>query len=122
MPKSAPRKLRATLAIIAVGCVPVGGALAGFVAAALVPQYGWQILFHIGGVAPIVIAIAAHVRPAGIDQVHDAAREPARQDGKLIASIRPDFKVPPNARFVIEDEKQFPELQSASICSATGCS
>ena len=26
----------------------------------------------------------------------------------LIAAIRPDFKVPPNARFVIEDEKQFP--------------
>ena len=27
---------------------------------------------------------------------------------RLIAAIRPDFKVPPNARFVIEDEKQFP--------------
>ena len=26
----------------------------------------------------------------------------------LIAAIRPDFKVPPNARFVIEDEKQLP--------------
>jgi AAHS family 4-hydroxybenzoate transporter-like MFS transporter len=26
----------------------------------------------------------------------------------LIAAIRPGFKVPPNARFVIEDEKQFP--------------
>ena len=26
----------------------------------------------------------------------------------LIAAIRPDFAVPPNARFVIEDEQQFP--------------
>jgi AAHS family 4-hydroxybenzoate transporter-like MFS transporter len=26
----------------------------------------------------------------------------------LIAAIRPDFKVPPNARFVVEDEHQFP--------------
>src|SRR5262245_14621794 len=42
--ESAPRKLRATLAIIAVGCVPIGGAIPGFVTAALVPQYGWQIL------------------------------------------------------------------------------
>src|SRR5207344_499717 len=57
--ESAPRKLRATLAIIAVGCVPVGGAIPGFVTAALVPQYGWQILFLIGGIVPIVIAIAA---------------------------------------------------------------
>src|SRR5512144_2184595 len=59
--ESAPRKLRATLAIIAVGCVPVGGAIPGFVAAALVPQHGWQILFLIGGIVPIVIAIAAQI-------------------------------------------------------------
>jgi AAHS family 4-hydroxybenzoate transporter-like MFS transporter len=26
----------------------------------------------------------------------------------LLAAIRPDYRVPPNARFVIEDEKQFP--------------
>src|ERR1700719_4802820 len=47
--ESAPRKLRATLAIIAVGLVPLRGALAGFAAAALVPQYGWQILLEIRG-------------------------------------------------------------------------
>ena len=59
MPNSAPRNLRATLAIIAVGMVPLGGALAGFASAALVPQYGWQILFDIGGIVPIVFALAA---------------------------------------------------------------
>ncbi len=42
----APRHLRATLAIIATGMVPIGGALAGFVGAGLVPHYGWQILFR----------------------------------------------------------------------------
>src|SRR5262249_5566015 len=57
--ESAPRHLRATLAIIAVGCVPIGGAIPGFVTAALVPHYGWPILFQIGGVVPIVIALAA---------------------------------------------------------------
>src|SRR6478609_2315270 len=55
--ESAPRHLRATLAIIAVGCVPIGGAIPGFVAATLVPQHGWQILFLIGGVAPLVIGL-----------------------------------------------------------------
>ena len=35
--ESAPRNLRATLAIIAIGTVPIGGALAGFASAALVP-------------------------------------------------------------------------------------
>src|SRR5262249_15139661 len=38
--ESAPRNRRATLAIIATGMVPIGGALAGFASAALVPTYG----------------------------------------------------------------------------------
>ena len=57
--ESAPRNLRATLPIVAVGCVPLGGALGGMVSAFLVPHYGWQILFRIGGIVPIVIALAA---------------------------------------------------------------
>ena len=106
--ESAPRHLRATLAIIAVGCVPIGGAIPGFVTAAFVPQYGWPILFLIGGVVPIVIGVAAIFGlPESIK--HMALHE--SQHGKmekLIAAIRPDFKVPANARFVVEDEKQFP--------------
>jgi MFS transporter, AAHS family, 4-hydroxybenzoate transporter len=106
--ESAPRRLRATLAIIAVGLVPMGGALAGFASAALVPQYGWPILFKIGGIAPILFALAAiFALPESIKFM--ALRE--NQRGKmeaLIAAIRPDFKVPANARFVIEDERQAP--------------
>jgi AAHS family 4-hydroxybenzoate transporter-like MFS transporter len=106
--ESAPRNLRATLAIIAVGLVPLGGAMAGFVSAALVPQYGWPILFEIGGVVPVVIAFAAIVGlPESIKfmALHEDHRGKMEA---LIAAIRPDFKVPPNARFVIEDEKQSP--------------
>ena len=106
--ESAPRKPRATLAIIAAGMVPLGGALAGFASAALVPNYGWQILFYIGGVAPIVFALAAiYGLPESIKfmALHESQR------GKMVAllkEIRPDYQVPPNARFVIEDEKQSP--------------
>src|SRR6185436_3537434 len=106
--ESAPRHLRATLAIIAVGCVPIGGAIPGFVAAAFVPTYGWQILFLIGGIVPIVIGLAAIFGlPESIKYMalHESQR--SRMEA-LIAAIRPGFKVPANARFVIEDEKQFP--------------
>lgn len=57
--ESAPRKYRATLALIAVGFVPLGGALPGLVAATLVPAHGWQILFIIGGIVPVVLASGA---------------------------------------------------------------
>jgi MFS transporter, AAHS family, 4-hydroxybenzoate transporter len=106
--ESAPRNLRATLAIIATGLVPIGGALAGFASAGLVPLYGWQILFEVGGVVPIVIALAAIFgMPESIKYMtlHEGQRRKMEQ---LIAAIRPDFTVPPNARFVIEDEKQSP--------------
>ena len=106
--ESAPRNLRATLAIIAVGTVPLGGALAGFVAAALVPGHGWQIIFIIGGIVPVVVAIAAIFGlPESIKHMslHDSQRGKLE---KAIAEIRPDVIVPANARFVIEDEKQAP--------------
>jgi MFS transporter, AAHS family, 4-hydroxybenzoate transporter len=106
--ESAPRNLRATLAIIAVGLVPLGGALAGFASAAFVPQHGWPILFKIGGIVPIVIALAAIVGlPESIKfmTLHESHRRKMEQ---LIAAIRPDYNVPANARFVIEDEKQSP--------------
>ena len=37
--------------------------------------------FMIGGIVPIVIALVAQIGHAGIDQIHGAARKPARQDG-----------------------------------------
>jgi AAHS family 4-hydroxybenzoate transporter-like MFS transporter len=106
--ESAPRNLRATLAIIAAGCVPLGGAFAGFVSAALVPHYGWPVLFYLGGVVPIIIALAAiYGLPESIKYMalHEGHRHRMEQ---LIAVIRPGYKVPANARFVIEDEQQSP--------------
>src|SRR5436309_13924107 len=57
--ESAPRHLRATLAIISVGMVAIGGAIPGFVAPTLVPQPGCQILFLIGRIVSLAIAAPA---------------------------------------------------------------
>ena len=106
--ESAPRNLRATLAIIAAGCVPMGGAFAGFVSAAFVPQHGWPLLFYIGGVVPAVLALGAIIGlPESIKYMalHESQR--GRME-KLVAAIRPGYSVPANARFVIEDEQQSP--------------
>jgi AAHS family 4-hydroxybenzoate transporter-like MFS transporter len=104
--ESAPRRLRATLAIIGVGFVPLGGAIPGFITAALVPTHGWQIIFMIGGIAPIVIAIAAMFGlPESIKfmALHESQRD---KMAAAIRSISPGTLVPANARFVIEDEQQ----------------
>ena len=104
----APRNLRATLAIIAAGCVPMGGAFAGFVSAALVPHHGWQLLFQVGGIAPLALALAAiFALPESVKYMalHESQR---RRMTALVKAIRPDQPVPDNARFVIEDEQQSP--------------
>ena len=104
--ESAPRKSRATMALIASGFVPLGGAIPGFVAATLVPAHGWPILFTIGGAVPIVLALAGIVwLPESIKfmALHESQRGKME---KLVASIQPGYQVPANARFVIEDEKQ----------------
>jgi MFS transporter, AAHS family, 4-hydroxybenzoate transporter len=113
--ESAPRNMRAMLAILAVGCVPLGGAIPGFVTAVLVPQHGWQVLFYIGGIVPIIIAIVAMLGlPESIKYMalHESQR------GKMeatIKAIQPNYLVPANAKFVIEDEKQFPGFNPAYL-------
>ena len=37
----------------------LGAAVGGFVAAAIIPRFGWQAVFIVGGVAPLLIAGAA---------------------------------------------------------------
>ncbi len=113
--ESAPRQMRATLAILAVSCVPLGGAIPGVVAAVLVPTHGWQILFYIGGVVPIVIALVAMVGlPESIKfmALHETQR--GKMEG-TIKAIAPKYALPANAKFVIEDEKQFPGFNPAYL-------
>jgi len=108
--ESAPRRLRAILAIIAVGFVPLGGAIPGFVTATLVPAHGWQILFLIGGIVPIVIAVAGIFGlPESIKfmALHERYRARMRE---VVRRISPSTQIAPDARFVIEDEQQVPGL------------
>jgi MFS transporter, AAHS family, 4-hydroxybenzoate transporter len=47
------RPFAVTLTIV---CIPLGGTLAGFTGALVLPAYGWRALFLIGGSLPLVLA------------------------------------------------------------------
>ena len=106
--ESAPRKMRATLAMIAVGLVPLGGAIPGFIAAIgpeHIPGYSWQTLFYIGGIVPILIALVAIVGlPESIKYMALHQRFHAKLM-KVLGDLQPGIVIPANAKFVIEDEK-----------------
>jgi len=99
----APRRVRATLIIVMFCGVTLGGAFPGFAAVYLAPTYGWQVIYVIGGVLPIVLAgLAFFVLPESLKYlvVHDkrAAVE------KLVKRLAPSASISPATRFVIADE------------------
>ena len=51
-----PRKQRPFAVTMTIICIPLGGVVAGEMAARIIPDYGWRMLFQIGGVLPLVLA------------------------------------------------------------------
>lgn len=53
----APTRLRASLTTTMYAGMAVGGVVGGLSAAYLLPKYGWQSLFLVGGIAPVIIGL-----------------------------------------------------------------
>jgi len=51
-----PRRQRPFAVTLTIVCIPLGGAVAGELAARVIPTYGWRALFILGGVIPILLA------------------------------------------------------------------
>ncbi|WP_354116021.1 MFS transporter [Bradyrhizobium sp. LA7.1] len=52
-----PRRVRGAFLIVVQLGVQIGGIVPGLVAAYLVSHHGWEVLFHIGGAAPVMLAM-----------------------------------------------------------------
>jgi AAHS family 4-hydroxybenzoate transporter-like MFS transporter len=79
-----PSRLRAT-AVTAMMCgFSLGAAVGGFVAASLIPRFGWQSVFVVGGAIPLVITvISVFVLPESIRFLLGTSSERGRADGYL---------------------------------------
>jgi MFS transporter, AAHS family, 4-hydroxybenzoate transporter len=84
---------------------PIGGALVGLVASRLIDAFGWQALFYIGGVLPLLLAgVLCLLLPESISfQVTRGAA--SHIIARLISRIDPAAVVPPEARFVVSDDR-----------------
>jgi AAHS family 4-hydroxybenzoate transporter-like MFS transporter len=52
-----PARRRPFAVTLTIVCIPLGGALAGELAARVIPSYGWRALFIFGGIIPVVLAL-----------------------------------------------------------------
>jgi len=103
----APRRLRATLVILMFSGIGLGSALPGPVAAWLVPQHGWQVMFTIGGILGLLAtAICALGLPESI-KYHVVRGHSGKPIAALLQRVRPDLTISPDATFVLSDEKAY---------------
>jgi AAHS family 4-hydroxybenzoate transporter-like MFS transporter len=103
----APRRLRATMIILMFTGVTFGGVLPGAVSVWLVPTFGWQVLFFLGGVLPIAICAAVYLwMPESIKFLVLRTRDRAEL-ARLARRLSPDLHVGPDTRFIIGEEEVF---------------
>lgn len=111
----APKRFRATLIIVSFSGITLGGAVPGPVAAWLVPSYGWQVLFFIGGAAPILLAILALFwLPESIKYL---VVKTDRRDAviKTLRQMDPTLSFGPETRFVVADEKVYQKFRPQQL-------
>lgn len=103
----APRRIRALLIVAMFTGTPLGAAVPGFFAFALMPDHGWTILFSIGGSISILVAIIAALWLP--ESVKFLALQKGRgaETARLMRKVRPDLVVAADDRFAIADEQQY---------------
>ena len=103
----APKRLRATMIILMFTGVTFGGVLPGLVSVWLVPSYGWQVIFLLGGVLPIAISVAVQLwMPESIKFLVLKTQDRA-EVARLAQRLAPELAVGPDTRFVIREEEVF---------------
>jgi AAHS family 4-hydroxybenzoate transporter-like MFS transporter len=102
----APRRLRATLIVVMFTGITLGGSLPGYIQAWLIPQYGWRIMFWIGGLLPLAVATCLLFRlPESVKFLALRANRPLQ----LLAAVRRlrrDLTIADDAQFVIASAPQ----------------
>ena len=101
-----PKRVRVTMTVIANLGIAVGAASSGPIAAWLMPHYGWQILFSIGGILSLLVGcwLWVSLSESVKYQVLHGKRD------KVIVTLRrmqPTLQIAPDTVFVMHHEKQF---------------
>jgi AAHS family 4-hydroxybenzoate transporter-like MFS transporter len=100
-----PSRVRSWMTVVMFCGFPLGASLGGFLAAAIIPAYGWPLVFVVGGVLPLVLAaILVIFLPESIR--HLVVKEAdAGRIAAILHRIDPRSELRCHARFVMAEER-----------------
>ncbi len=101
-----PRRRQAMVATYVVCGYTVGAAGGGFVAAALMPHFGWPSVFYAGGLLPVVlIPLVLWGLPESV-RLMILWRRPAAEVAKWLRKVDPAAPSGPDVVYVLPEENQ----------------
>jgi len=104
------RPFAVTLTIV---CIPLGGSLAGFVGAQMLPRFGWRPLFLVGGILPLVIAaMLVRVLP---ESPRFLARHPSRWPQLRLLLRRLGHRVDDNTQFSDAGDRRIARVSAREL-------
>jgi AAHS family 4-hydroxybenzoate transporter-like MFS transporter len=112
----APQRVRATLVVLMFMGVTAGSTLPALVVAAL-PSYGWQGLYIIGGIAPLVLSVVLFFwLPESIKflSLKDPKDARARIE-QIVRKVRPDLTMSPDTVFVSSETRRSAAVPVAAL-------
>jgi AAHS family 4-hydroxybenzoate transporter-like MFS transporter len=100
-----PRRSRVTLTMAITVGFTAGAAIGGFVAAWLIPSFGWRSVFYFGGAIPLVLAIVMIGWLPESLQFMVLRGKPRERIARWLARIDPDAPAGREVEYVVEEEK-----------------
>ena len=101
-----PTKKRAAAMLIVGNGLNLGAALGGFMAAWLIPNFGWRSVFIFGGVVPLVMGILMIIFLPESLQLMVLRGQDRRKIVKNLKRINPAANIDENTEFIVNEEKK----------------
>lgn len=100
-----PKRRRAIDVSIVTACWPLGAVIGGAMSANIIPMWGWQSVFYIGGISPLILLVVMiWGLPESIRFMAAQGQAPERI-AKTLRQISPTLTLSSGTQFVLPEEK-----------------
>jgi MFS transporter, AAHS family, 4-hydroxybenzoate transporter len=100
-----PQRLRATVITVMFCGFPLGSTLGGFLGAKLIPDFGWESVFVVGGVLPLLLLVVLAIAMPESIRYLVAKGTASTEVARLLGRIDPAHRYAGTETFVLPEER-----------------